>query len=57
MLTPKGADAECIMKEKGKIPDYQRVSNQMGRNAITVFVTTASDLFPGKQETAQVSKP
>lgn len=42
-------------KRREKNPDFQRVFNQMGRNAIIVFVTTVNDLFPGKQETAKVS--
>lgn len=54
-ITPKGEDAARIMKREGKASRQQRVSNQVGRNAITVFIITASDFFPGKQETAKVS--
>lgn len=54
-IIPKGKDAVCLMKGEGKTSRYQRVSNQVGRGAITAFVTTASDFFPGKQKIAKVS--
>lgn len=43
------------MKGEGRTSRYQRVSNQVGRDAIIVSVTADSDFFPGKQETAKVS--
>jgi len=43
-----------MYNEKRKPPDI-RLSNQMGRNVVIVFITIASDFFPGKQETAKAS--
>lgn len=54
-ITSKGKDTVCIMKGEGRTSSYRRVSKQVGRDALTVFVTTASDFFAGKQEIAKVS--
>lgn len=43
------------MKGKHKTSKYQKVSNQVGRNAGTVFIAIASDFFLEKEETAKVS--